>query len=146
MPTIRPRDYEARGGVETALANMTPAERAVHTVYIYEVGYCRDFNHDGKLAETLEQHTALVTALQTEGWQIKYDHETIITLGTAGTIPRSLSASLLHMEVSHTQRKRCAEALHQLAINYISIIAKRRELEKTAKTHTPPARRRQGQC
>ena len=107
-------------------------DKEKHTVYILEVGYCGDTQHDIKAHEKAEQHKRLADLLREEGWHVRYCDVHAISLGYAGTIRKNLMQCLTQeLGMPTSQADALCRALHIHAVESTShIITARRATEK----------------
>ena len=73
-----------------------------HTIQVVEVGYCSDTQWRAKVADKLQQHEQLMTALEQAGWQVDRTPH-IIVIGARGAIYNSGREALLKLGLSKTQ-------------------------------------------
>ena len=107
------------------LAGVRPGEPEV---FLFEIGYCSDTNHNVKYIEKTGQHQALIAALRTAGYKVTV---CVITLGTTGNIPTTFLASMNAAGLTLEDSLNLAAKLHRHATrSFQAIVACRRHLEK----------------
>ncbi|GIL56746.1 hypothetical protein Vafri_12016 [Volvox africanus] len=80
-----------------------PQNKKQHVAYIIEVGYTGDLQYTEKLNQKMEQHAKLKEELIKAGWTFCYNYAQIVTLGSTGTLPKSLTPMLCQLGVQPEQ-------------------------------------------
>jgi hypothetical protein len=125
-----PTDQE----IQTAIEN-----KKDYTIQVVEVGYCFDTNWRKKVAEKLQQHQELITALQEEGWTVDTEPY-VIVLGACGAVYLSGQKALEKLGLSTKQTKGLLKELHLHAVAAAhTLTVMRRRLER-GRAWAPPDR------
>jgi hypothetical protein len=78
-------------------------------IYIIELGYCSDTNHDIKFTQKSHQHAALTQHLLRQGHSVTH---ITFTLGTTGTIPIIAHNNLLSLGIDKQSSIKLLTKLH----------------------------------
>ncbi|GIL62843.1 hypothetical protein Vafri_16905 [Volvox africanus] len=109
-----------------------PQDKKQHVAYIIEVGYTGELQHTEK--QNMEQHAKLKEELTKAGWTVCYNDAQIVTLGSTGTLPKSLTPMLCQLGVHPEQAIRTSQNIHQQTVDMAgTIIHTRRVMENTNK-------------
>ena len=90
--------------------------RKNHPVYILEVGYTSDTNHEAKKHAKAQQHEALANLIRAAGWKVVYTPLEAISLGFGGTVRKDLAPLLRSLGVSGTRARDTCTKLHEQAV------------------------------
>ena len=105
-----------------------PLDKARYPIYLLEVGYTSDLNHDPKQTEKSHQHSRLKEALEADGWIVHYTPAEVVVLGTTGTVPSNMKRLLQKLGAAAAQATRCCTTLHRQAIARAGAIIKTRRV------------------
>ena len=96
-------------------------------IWLLELGYCSDTNHDTKFITKHAQHVSLVNGLQSAGYLVHY---IVISIGTTGTIPTSCLTSMTTLGLDRLCALKLADKVHSHSISsFQSILQCRRFME-----------------
>jgi hypothetical protein len=104
-----------------------PGRPADRVIWLVELGYCSDTNHATKYSDKHAQHAQLVGYLRGSGYTVHYE---VITLGTTGTIPKSILSTLRTLGVDTLAAIKMADKIHTHTIScFTTILKSRRYME-----------------
>ena len=129
-PQVPPADWaKMRPDLAILPDRDTPDKPTDKKIWLLELGYCSDTNQATKFNEKQDQHASLVNHLKELGCIVHYE---IITLGTTGTIPKSVIPTLRTLGVDYVKAVKLADKLHAHTIMcFKSILQSRRVLGST---------------
>lgn len=107
------------------LQSQLQALKARCTVYIVEVGYCRDHKAVEKRAEKKRQHRLLAQRLQAEGWKVE---QVPIVLGHCGSVYKpemDLLQDKNKLGISKQDTEQLFKELHEHAVHSLGYVARK---------------------
>ncbi len=105
-----------------------------YTVRLIEVGYCADDKWRERIADKLQQHSRLISALQAAGWRSDNGGKPhVIVVGAMGTVYESSMHALTNLGLTPKHSREVLRQAHLLAVKELHTISVTRgKLERAA--------------